>query len=179
MNDSVHVRLLSEISDKALEGLRSVSRGEDEFWEFGGWRESDSPKKQKTDSDSQGLGTKRLIDPGKRSFSKLQQSKYPPKPDRPTPLLLFPLTQSSVLTSPTQVPRTTPRKILSLRTMMTKQVRQVVSMTEKMQPIHSGGKRPSMMEGRLVLPRVMTRQVVRRAGNRQEAVTGRTPVLFL
>lgn len=199
MNDSVHVRLLSDISDKVLEVQSAMSREEDSFWDFGGWKECDSPKKHKTNSDCQDLGTKPVIELRKRSLSKLQQSKSTGKPaklDKPllSPFLLFPLPQSSVskLPSPCPLPRTAvqvrqpqpspKQKLLSLRAMMTKQVRQVISITEETHPIHSGKNRPSLSDGReggLALPRIATRQVIRRAETRLGGSTSRPPVLFL
>lgn len=197
MNDSVHVRLLSDISDKVIETQSVLTTEEDSLWEFGGWKESENPRKGKTNSEYQVLRTKRIVESRARSFSKLGRKLQPFKPalqpERPrnTHFLLFPMSHPALephispthpaTTRQTSRPKPSPKQ-LSLRSMMTKQVRQVISITTATQPIHSAKNRPSLSdvrENRPSFPRITSRKVIRRAETRQERPSDQNPVLFL
>lgn len=194
MNDSVHVRLLSDISDKVTEAQSVNTEEEDSLWEFGSWKEAEGMRKAKTNSESQGFGTKRRVETRVRSFSKIDRKvRQVTERERPwnTPFLLFPMSHTPLQPhlSPIQ-PATTrqtsrPKPIskkLSLHSMMIKQVRQVISITSAPQPIHSGKIRPflsNVCEKRPSFPRVISRKVVRRAESKQEGLLDRNSILFL
>ena len=195
MNDSVHVRLLSDISDKVTEAQSVLTTEEDSLWEFGSWKQSESMRKVRTNSEYQALGTKRIVESRTRSFAKLGRKPFKPalQPERPrnTPFLLFPMSHpalephvSSVLPATTRQasrPKPSPKQ-LSLHSMMIKQVRQVISITGATQPIHSAKNRPSLSDVREngpSFPRIMSRKVIRRAETKQEGPADRNSVLFL
>ena len=189
MSDSLHVRILSDLSDLLCERRRVQTEPDDSF---GGWDETETLGKLKPRPviESPTRFMKQTLEPLVKSTSKLtpRLSKpqfQPLKLERPVSTLLFPDTQIAVMSSTRRIRRVPTEseirvkphfkpKIVSLKTMSTREVKQIVTVNSRgIPPIHTSRNRvltSGLRDEVYSLPSIVTKKVIRRVESRTPTV---------